>query len=80
MGRRTARAALRAHLAKQGAQKRFADEIGASYGSVSLWLSGARLPALPSALRIQAATGGAVKVTDWPHLRAMVLSVRNRVA
>ena len=53
-------------LRKEGMLRRaFAERIGASPSTVSLLINGQRKPSLEMAQRIQEATKGKVKMTEW---------------
>lgn len=54
------------HLRKTGmTQLEFAELAGVPGPQVSMWLSGRRRPGLESAFKIERATGGKVRATDW---------------
>ena len=46
-------------------QLEFAELAGVPGPQVSMWLSGRRRPGLESAFKIEKATGGKVRATDW---------------
>ncbi|MEI6225754.1 MAG: helix-turn-helix transcriptional regulator [Deltaproteobacteria bacterium] len=57
---------LRKYLTQNGlTQEQFAAAAKVPGPQVSLWLSRARKPNLASAFKIEAATGGLVRATDW---------------
>lgn len=64
---------------KRGTQLALATKIGVSEATVSRYAAGLRKPGLAHALAIEKATKGAVKVSAWPHLRALFASLRKRV-
>lgn len=57
---------LRAYLKDHRlTQEQFAEAAGVPGPQVSLWLGGKRRPSLASALKLEAATAGAVRAADW---------------
>lgn len=50
----------------------WAKELGVSRPFLMGLLDGTRKPSPDVALRIQANTNGAVRVTDWPNIRAVI--------
>lgn len=57
---------LRKYLTQNGlTQEQFAGVAKVPGPQVSLWLSGARKPNLQSAFKLQVATDGFVRATDW---------------
>ena len=65
----TGREKLIAWLEETGIkQKWVAKKTRVSGQSVSAWVTGRQLPLLEHAVRLEAATGGAVKVADWGPL------------
>ncbi|WP_097082584.1 helix-turn-helix transcriptional regulator [Rhodobacter sp. JA431] len=60
---------LSEHLKQAGLpQSAFAEAIGVSRGHMSALISGARLPSLELAVRIERLTGGAVPASSWVPL------------
>jgi transcriptional regulator with XRE-family HTH domain len=57
---------LRKYLTQNSlTHERFAAAAGVSIPMVSLWLSGHRRPNLQSAFKLEAATDGFIRATDW---------------
>lgn len=57
---------LKEYLKRHGlSQNGFGEKIGAADGTVSRWVTGARLPSLRSLIAIERATGGWVTMTDF---------------
>lgn len=56
---------------KKGQQATLAKAVGISASYMSELLTGRRVPSLDVALRISAATGGAVSLRSWPNLLAI---------
>jgi transcriptional regulator with XRE-family HTH domain len=61
---------LDAYLKANGlSQSDFAELVKVPESQVSLWRRGERRPDTDNRLRIAAATGGAIRITDWPKPR-----------
>lgn len=57
---------LRSYLKKKKITLRaFGEIVGAAESTVGCWTTGARLPSLAMASRIEAATGRQIKATAW---------------
>jgi len=56
----------------------WAEELGVSRPFLIALIKGKRNPSLNVALRIQARTNGAVSVTEWPNLRAVIEAVEKK--
>lgn len=54
----------------------WADALGVSRPYLHELLNGRRQPSLATAQRIAAATGGAVSITTWPNLAAVIAAAR----
>jgi predicted transcriptional regulator len=61
-------------------QEAFAAQIGTSQGYVAKLVNGTRSPRLSVAQRIQDATKGAVPITGWDHLKAVVDAAKGDAA
>jgi len=58
-----ARSALKTYAERT--TKDLATLAGVSERSIYHWRAGVRRPAIPAAMRLERATGGAVRVVDW---------------
>lgn len=43
----------------------FGKQMGCTHAAVSRWINGTRKPSINTAMRIEATTGGAVRLSDW---------------
>ena len=56
--------------------KKWAEELGVSRPYLYGLADGSRTPSLEVAMRIQSRTGGAVPITAWPSLAALIEAAR----
>ena len=74
----TAMTALAEHIrARPGkSMQAWADEIGISRPYLYGLMDGSRTPSVEVAVKVERATDGAVTVTDWPNLAAVLSAVK----
>ena len=68
---------LKTYLADTGtSQRAFAEKVGLSPSFVNEMLQGTKEPGLDTAQRIAAATDGAVALSSWPRLAAVIAAAQ----
>ncbi len=60
-------------------RSQWADEFGISRPHLHCLLEGSRLPSLDVATRIAVATGGAVPISSWPNIAAVLAAAQHEL-